>query len=171
MPQQTAAFDAVLEQVGNARRFCVSALAAWGLDSLEPAVSGVVTELATNCVLHARTAFSVTVSFDGQVLRVGVTDSSPRMPIAKSYSTGAMSGRGLRLVAAFADAWGVESHDDGKTVWASFGPVSEQPALDGDGAVPHPHRLSTAKPVGTSPAARSTEGEPTEPGATLGLAA
>lgn len=126
MAEVTAEFEAVLERVGEARRFCQRTLEEWGLGSCEAPVSVVVTELATNAVLHAHSSFSVTLSYEGQVLRVGVTDHSPRVPVTKSHSVNAMSGRGLHLVAAYADAWGVEQHEDGKTVWASVRAIATQ---------------------------------------------
>lgn len=80
----------------------------------------VVSELATNAVIHAGTPFSVSVSSNESVMRIEVSDWSVRRPIVRDGSPTAISGRGLRLVAAVAGDWGVEPGPDGKTVWAEL---------------------------------------------------
>lgn len=80
----------------------------------------VVSELATNSVVHAGTPFSVSVSCDGVAIRISVHDRSLTRPIVRDTGPTAPSGRGLRLVAAVARDWGVESAPDGKTVWAEL---------------------------------------------------
>ncbi|MGH9088651.1 MAG: ATP-binding protein [Acidimicrobiales bacterium] len=117
MPEVMQGFPPELECVGEARRFVTDALAGWGLDDAQPAASMLVTELATNSVLHARTGFRVALSFDGDLLRLGVSDGSTRAPREKAHSHQATTGRGIHLVAAYADSWGVEPAGDGKTVW------------------------------------------------------
>lgn len=130
MSEVTARFGAELEGVAEARRFCRAALGSWGLSASTPAVDVLVTELASNSVLHTRSDYSVTLTYDGEVLRVGVTDPSSRGPVIKSHSVRAMSGRGLHLVAAYAEAWTVEYHESGKTVWASLRPAAVQGDLE-----------------------------------------
>jgi hypothetical protein len=80
----------------------------------------VVSELATNAVIHAGTPFSVSVSSDGSVMRIAVSDWSAIRPVLRDGSPAALSGRGLRLVAAVSSAWGVDPSPDGKTVWAEL---------------------------------------------------
>ncbi|MCZ4514615.1 ATP-binding protein [Streptomyces sp. ActVer] len=103
-------------------------LAEWGAES-EPALH-VVAELAANAVLHGRVPgrdFRLTLRIDeGGVLRVEVTDArGDRHPRIKGpVGDGEESGRGLLLVEAYADGWGVA---DGpgpgyKTVWAEVTP-------------------------------------------------
>lgn len=84
-------------------------------------------ELAANAALHGRVPgrdFRLTLTLDAvDTLRVEVTDPRgdrlPRTPDPAGGHAGSESGRGLILVAAFADRWGV---DEGpapcKTVWA-----------------------------------------------------
>lgn len=76
-----------------------------------------VSELATNAALHARTDLRVTVRFEHSRLWAEVKDWNTRMPQACMAPTDATSGRGLALVAALATRWGSERDDDGKRVW------------------------------------------------------
>jgi Histidine kinase-like ATPase domain len=80
----------------------------------------VVSELATNAVIHAGTPFSVSVSSDGSVMRIAVSDWSAIRPVMRDGSLATLSGRGLRPVAAVSSAWGVDPGPDGKTVWAEL---------------------------------------------------
>ncbi len=80
----------------------------------------VLSELATNAVMHAGTPFSVAVRCDGSTVRISVQDRSSGQPIMRNGKPGALSGRGLRLISAVARAWGVEYRSDGKTVWAEL---------------------------------------------------
>jgi anti-sigma regulatory factor (Ser/Thr protein kinase) len=89
-------------------------------EALEADVSLLASELAANSVLHARTPYRVTVHEGFGRLRVSVSDSNPRLPVMKHHSPEAATGRGIRLVAAIADRWGVESEEHGKTVWFEF---------------------------------------------------
>ena len=81
----------------------------------------VVSELATNAVIHARTPFDVCVRLQPTV-RVAVTDASPEEPKRRDPDRWNIGGRGLMVVDAFAQRWGFEPTAGGKTVWADFGP-------------------------------------------------
>lgn len=75
-------------------------------------------ELATNAVVHARSAFEVAVSTDDGHLRVEVSDADPGVPQVQWVPAGATSGRGLLIVETLASAWGVTPLEGGgKTVW------------------------------------------------------
>ena len=93
-----------------------------------------LTELATNAALHARSAYTVHLLLDDGHLLVEVTDSSPAMPQQRHYGTGATTGRGIALVEALSTAWGVESSPTGKTVWCRVGSDDELPDFDLDDA-------------------------------------
>jgi anti-sigma regulatory factor (Ser/Thr protein kinase) len=80
----------------------------------------VVSELATNAVIHAGTPFSVTVRSDGSAVRISVQDWSSMQPVMRENNPVALSGRGLRLIAMVSRSWGVEYGPDGKTVWAEL---------------------------------------------------
>ncbi|MFB6956068.1 ATP-binding protein [Streptomyces sp. NPDC056309] len=81
-------------------------------------------ELFANAVKHARTdpddTVTVTVEWSAHTLRVTVADSSPVLPRPRPADADAESGRGLAIVAALADDWGMappEPGRPGKRVW------------------------------------------------------
>lgn len=77
-----------------------------------------VSELVTNAVLHGRPDVTMGVELIGRRLRVEVADCSAELPVLQADSTVALGGRGVALVDAYADRWGVESRaPEGKTVW------------------------------------------------------
>lgn len=132
--EQTASFAPTLDGVADARRFARRALRAWDLgqhEAVEAALSLLVTELATNAVLHARTEYAVTVAFDGIQVHLRVADRSARLLAVVPHTKEATTGRGLRLVAAYADEWGVAVHDGGKTVWCVLRAAEEPLAEPG----------------------------------------
>lgn len=124
--EATARFAAGADAPLAARRFVTSVLGRrpyLGLVAPD-AAQLVVSELATNAVIHAGTPFSVTVALNGSAIRISVRDWDGSPPIVRDAEPAARSGRGLRLVDAAADDWGVERDRDGKTVWADL-PLGE----------------------------------------------
>jgi Histidine kinase-like ATPase domain len=106
------------ERVPDVRRQTAAVLRLWRLDELGTAVVLLVDELAGNAVQHARTPFSVMLTWDGHTLRGEVTDVNPLPPQPKlSAAADDVGGRGLLLVSGLADRWGFEGHSRGKTVW------------------------------------------------------
>jgi anti-sigma regulatory factor (Ser/Thr protein kinase) len=105
--------------VGTARRFIEARTAAWSFP--EPAGSQLVligSELVTNAVLHARTELTLTLELrDGRV-RISVKDRSRSAATLRHYQADALTGRGLGVVAALSDSWGISAAGDGKIVWA-----------------------------------------------------
>ncbi|MFD7879864.1 ATP-binding protein [Streptomyces sp. NPDC059766] len=110
--------------VPAARRFAYEALDGWGLVGTEVGDDALlcVSELATNALMHGVPPgrhFLVFLRCDGRVLRVEVHDSGPGVPrIVDDRDEG---GRGLLLVAALSDRWGVAERELGKVVWCEFG--------------------------------------------------
>ena len=100
---------------GMARRFVASSLVAD--DEVAELAVLLVSELASNAVLHARTPFEVVVENDGRRLRVEVHDDSSVLPTLKDYVAESITGRGLHMVSASADNWGFEACERGKCVW------------------------------------------------------
>jgi anti-sigma regulatory factor (Ser/Thr protein kinase) len=116
----TRSFPADLDSVRAARHY------ATGL--LEPAdqplasdLAIAVTELAANAVLHARSAFTVTVSRWATGIRVAVRDNAAVPATGEPVPFPVTTGHGLSVVAALASRWGVERTPAGKVVWAELG--------------------------------------------------
>lgn len=115
-----------LESVPAGRHFLTMMLLECELTALSDAVALAASEVLSNAVLHART--SIEVVFDlGEQLIVSVHDGTPpwtstgpgvshlALPASDSET-----GRGLALVAAVTDTWGVRPKLSGKAVWFSL---------------------------------------------------
>jgi anti-sigma regulatory factor (Ser/Thr protein kinase) len=117
-----------------ARLLATEQLRAWGLP-LDPAQL-IVAELANNAATHGRVPgrnFRLLLYVVGETLRIEVTDTrGDRLPHVRSARPTAESGRGLALVAALADRWGVTPGlPPRKTVWAELTvPARESPRPD-----------------------------------------
>lgn len=112
-----------------ARLLAAEQLRSWGLPSA--AAEHVVAELASNAALHGRTPgrdFRLVLTAHGSgTLRIEVTDTRgdllPPVPAVGTAGAADESGRGLRIVAALADRWGVTTGPvPCKTVWAELAP-------------------------------------------------
>ncbi|GGV75038.1 hypothetical protein GCM10010294_39030 [Streptomyces griseoloalbus] len=115
-----------------ARLFVAHCLDSWGhphTGHVNETLSLITAELCANAVQHGRVPgrdFHVRLAAeaDGGWLRVEVSDTRterrPATTVPTDPDTESESGRGLLLVAALADDWGVTDrrHGPGKTVWA-----------------------------------------------------
>jgi hypothetical protein len=119
MPHAVRSFDEGLKSVRAARRFLEETLDAWSVSGFDFGAPLVLTELATNAVLFATPPYWVRLAFDSSELRVEVHDNSPRLPRRRDYGVEATTGRGLNLVVALCDDWGVTTNNAGKMVWAT----------------------------------------------------
>ena len=118
-----ATWPAAPESVAMARDFVAAHLLSNLLPALVDDARLVASELATNAVRHARTAFTVTVDGRDGSVTVRVRDGSRSLPSSGASGILATQGRGLMLVAALSLAWGVTVEaeaEGGKSVWASF---------------------------------------------------
>lgn len=120
------------------RLLAVDTLRSWGLP--HERASHVVAELAANAATHGRLpgrSFRLTLYVIGRTLRVEVTDTrGDLMPEPHVPDPDAESGRGLLLVEALADRWGVtEGWFPRKTVWAELGFTPPEPASPCSGAL------------------------------------
>lgn len=115
------ALPATPRSIREARTFACTAVASWGLPDLADIVALLVSELATNVVLHARTPYEVVVVNSGDTVRVTVLDDSPRGPQRRRHGLRATTGRGLALVDTMSAAWGrsngAELRGRAKGVW------------------------------------------------------
>ncbi len=106
---------------GQARRFVREVLGEWRLEGIEEVATLLVSEVVTNAVLHAGTDLTVGLRRSGGNVRVEVADRSTQAASRRHYDSAATTGRGLALVDALSDEWGVEARPDGKTVWFDVG--------------------------------------------------
>ncbi|MFE9288225.1 ATP-binding protein [Streptomyces olivaceus] len=121
-----------------ARLLTVNALRNWGIP--DEAAGHVVAELAANAATHGRLpgrSFRLTLHVVGDTLRIEVTDTrGDRMPAPQVPDAAGESGRGLLLVEALTDRWGVvEGRFPHKTVWAElcFAPPEPESSRSGLG--------------------------------------
>ncbi|MEU9114321.1 ATP-binding protein [Streptomyces sp. NPDC048483] len=96
----------------------------WGCGQLADDTRLLVSELATNAVLHGTVPgrlFRVRLSLTHAVLQIAVTDArGERLPSTDEVTPSATTGRGLLLVRALSLRWGVHVLDVGKTVWCEL---------------------------------------------------
>jgi phosphoserine phosphatase RsbU/P len=78
-----------------------------------------VSELATNCIVHASSDFTVRIFRSGTRIRVECTDDGGGAVTLRHAAPTDTHGRGLHFVAQLADDWGVHAAEtgSGKTVW------------------------------------------------------
>jgi anti-sigma regulatory factor (Ser/Thr protein kinase) len=118
----------------GARGFLSETLRGWGHDGLLLSDAELVlSELATNAVLHAHSSFTVSVSSEFGRIRICVHDRSRRRPQLRDRDRSAASGFGLQLIEVLASRWGVEVDADGKTVWAELEPRGGVPCSGHNG--------------------------------------
>ncbi len=109
------AFEPDGPNAGAARQFVADAVTAIGMSPDEALL--LASELVSNVLLHARTDFVVRMAVTEEAIRVAVIDHNTRIPTRVEAPVDATSGRGLSIIDAVAQRWGVETHPGGKTVW------------------------------------------------------
>ena len=112
-----------------ARRFVTDVLEQWGHPELEHQVALMTSELVTNSVLHTSGELELAMFRDVDRVRVEVVDRSDRLPAVQSPDADAPGGRGLLIIEALSQAWGVEGRGDGKAVWFEVALVPTAPAV------------------------------------------
>lgn len=107
--------------VGDARAFVSLHLLGHDCHELVDDVQLVVSELATNALVHGDSGFTVTLrGFDGVVV-VEVEDGSQVGPTLRAASALDTNGRGVAIVNTLSSKWGVDHYEGGgKSVWAEF---------------------------------------------------
>jgi anti-sigma regulatory factor (Ser/Thr protein kinase) len=108
----------VPESVAEARRFAIDALGDLPGDIVND-VAVMVSELATNALVHAATSFTVSVDRRERRVHVEVTDAGSGIPTRRSPGETEPHGRGLTIVEELSDQWGTThpAGDVGKAVW------------------------------------------------------
>ena len=113
-------FVPVPSAVPAARRFVADTLLAWNERHLVDHASLVVSELATNAVRHASSAFRASICRDDSVIRIAVHDVSSMRPEQADPAPEALGGRGVAIVDRLSVRWGTDLLADGKVVWSEL---------------------------------------------------
>ncbi|MGW5335213.1 ATP-binding protein [Streptomyces bauhiniae] len=120
----SARYPKVRASVSKARDF--ARLFADGIDAdgLGDDLVLIVSELVTNAVIHGKTApgrqVEVTLDHTAGRVRVEVRDTGEGTPRRRPRIPLAVAGRGLEIVDALCEKWGVAEQVVGKTVWAEL---------------------------------------------------
>jgi anti-sigma regulatory factor (Ser/Thr protein kinase) len=115
-----ASFPAEPLSATSARRFVAGFLEPLVQHEVVDVAALLTTELTTNSVLHARTPIDVEITISPAEVRVEVSDAHPSGPRRIAPEDHSTFGRGLVLVEALSDHWGVAHRATGKGVWFSL---------------------------------------------------
>ncbi|MFC9330698.1 ATP-binding protein [Kitasatospora sp. NPDC057015] len=151
--------------VGTVRRLLRDRLVAGGIDPDTPCL--LLSELLTNALLHGRGA-TVLLELRAGRLLIAVADGSPGRVEIKPASATRTTGRGMVLIEALADDWGVTPiSPHGKAVWASVAAVGPAlPVRPGAGPADllgRANLLGRARPRRTDPPDIASAANPTGP--------
>lgn len=118
--ETSLAFVGVPSAIPAVRRFATGTLTAWQARELVDDAAVVVTELATNAVRHASSAFKVCVSRGEFAVRIAIEDVSVQPPERRDPSPHMIGGIGVAMVEKLCAGWGTDLSPDGKVVWAEL---------------------------------------------------
>ncbi|MFI5523213.1 SpoIIE family protein phosphatase [Streptomyces platensis] len=116
--------------VAPVRAACLRMLESWGLASIDFTTELILSELITNAIRYGAQPIRVRLLYD-RALICEVSDGTSASPHLRRAATTDEGGRGLFLVAQFAQRWGTRYTPGGKVIW------TEQ-SLDGDRPEPGP---------------------------------
>lgn len=109
------------QSVAVGRHWVVRTVAANGVTGMANQVVELLTsELLSNAVLHGAAGLPIHLGVCGTdtVVRVSVSDSVPERPVVLHPAPVAPSGRGMAIVEAMSNRWGVDAREEGgKVVW------------------------------------------------------
>ncbi|MEV0531205.1 SpoIIE family protein phosphatase [Kitasatospora sp. NPDC050463] len=117
-PDQVAEWDVPSDPaaVSAVRAAVAERLEQWGLDEAAFVTELILSELVTNAIRYGRGPIRVRLLRD-RALICEVSDASSTSPHLKYAATTDEGGRGLFLVAQFADRWGTRYTAGGKVIW------------------------------------------------------
>ncbi|MGW4041662.1 ATP-binding protein [Streptomyces sp. NPDC004721] len=125
MPRRTweLPFLAEAEEVAALRRMLRLHLELWGLHEVSEAAQLCVSELVANVIKHVGPATPATLAvfMNGTYLRIEVHDPDPRaLPVLADADSSAETGRGIALIDAITDRWGVDLTAGRKATWCEL---------------------------------------------------
>ncbi|MGP3980880.1 SpoIIE family protein phosphatase [Streptomyces sp. KR80] len=104
-------------EVARMRGEVARRLAEWGLDEMVFTTELVISELITNAIRYATGPIRVRLIRDRNNLICEVADGSSTSPHLRRAAITDEGGRGLFLVAQFAERWGTRYTSEGKVIW------------------------------------------------------
>ncbi|NUP31684.1 MAG: ATP-binding protein [Streptomycetaceae bacterium] len=116
---------------GWARRRVRSQLFAWDLPACADVAELLVSELVTNALRHGRQPVTLRMARCLGGLVVEVSDSGAGLPRARTADSDHESGRGLHLVEALAERWGVRRCPRRTAVWFRLACAPDHPTAGG----------------------------------------
>ncbi|MFI1281904.1 SpoIIE family protein phosphatase [Streptomyces sp. NPDC020858] len=121
--------------VSRVRNAGSAQLTAWGLEDIAFPAELILSELITNAIRYGSAPVRVRLLRDRSLI-CEVSDGSSTSPHLRYAATTDEGGRGLFLVAQYADRWGTRYTDRGKVIWAELpltgGAEPQVPAPDLD---------------------------------------
>ncbi|MER8091773.1 SpoIIE family protein phosphatase [Streptomyces goshikiensis] len=121
--------------VSRVRNAGSAQLVAWGLEEIAFTTELILSELVTNAIRYGNQPVRVRLLRDRSLI-CEVSDGSSTSPHLRYAATTDEGGRGLFLVAQYADRWGTRYTERGKVIWAEVpltggaDPASPAPDLD-----------------------------------------
>jgi len=117
----------------EARHWVRDHLTEMGRADLVASAEAGVSELVTNCILHAQTSIGLQVTGNHSRVVIEVYDAAPMVQKpagdpAVPDTVDSTIGRGLRIVRAHAREWGVSTSAHGKAIWFQPTPSAEDAA-------------------------------------------
>lgn len=125
-PERIAEWDVSPDPaaVSPVRNACARRLADWGLEDITFTTELILSELMTNAIRYGTEPIRVRLLYDRSLI-CEVSDGSSTSPHLRRAEATDEGGRGLFLVAQFAERWGTRYTARGKIIW------SEQALQDG----------------------------------------
>ncbi|MER7732076.1 SpoIIE family protein phosphatase [Streptomyces erythrochromogenes] len=105
--------------VSRVRNAGSAQLVAWGLGDIAFAAELILSELVTNAIRYGSAPVRVRLLRDRSLI-CEVSDGSSTSPHLRYAATTDEGGRGLFLVAQYAERWGTRYTDRGKVIWAEL---------------------------------------------------
>ncbi|MGX1759769.1 SpoIIE family protein phosphatase [Streptomyces lydicus] len=102
--------------VAHIRSSCLGTLESWGLATLSFTTELILSELITNAIRYGAQPIRVRLLYD-RALICEVFDGTSASPHLRRAATTDEGGRGLFLVAQFAQRWGTRYTANGKIIW------------------------------------------------------
>ncbi|MGW0548240.1 SpoIIE family protein phosphatase [Streptomyces altiplanensis] len=116
--------------VAEVRKGVARRLADWGLEEEAFTTELILSELVTNAIRYGAAPIRVRLLYD-RTLICEVSDTSSTAPHLRYAATTDEGGRGLFLVAQFAERWGTRYTENGKVIWSEQTTGAGEPAVSG----------------------------------------